>query len=414
MMNIFGLKFGRERRASLETESVPVSADNFMTFFGMSGGSMPAVTIDSALTVPAVQCAVLFLSRTLASLPLHAYRNTEKGPERLTGKLQAVLEENPNDEMDTSKFRRYFWEQVFTGGRGLAWIERNGAAIEALWPMDPASTSVRRENMRLIYNFSGRDYPASDVIDVPFMLRSNMVQHRGPIAMASKAIALALAMSDYGSKFFSGGGIPPMALEGPAAANADTMRRMMKDVQAAIDVSRESDKPIFQIPPGYALKPVGFDPEKGQMTEARLFQIQEMARAWQLPPNFLHDLSRATFSNVEQNDLYLVKHLIAQWCVALEGEMNLKLFGRMNGRRYVRHNLDGLLRGDFKSRIEALARGVQTALLTPNEGRALEGRPKHSNPLADDLLVQGATVPLGTVSATSSPAQNGGPDAGQI
>lgn len=397
-MKILGVSFGREKRATIENPTVPVGAENFLSFFGLGSVGLPNVSIDSALTVPAVEAAVLFLSRTLASLPLHGYRGTDDGPERLTGKIKTVLEENPNPEMDTSKFRRYFWEQVFTGGRGLAWIERNGANIEALWAMEPSRTTVRRQGFRLIYSFDGMDYPAEDIIDLPFMLKPNMVNHRGPIAMAAKAIQLSLAMNDYASNFFAGGGIPPLALEGPMPANADAMRRAMGDIKRSIEVAREEQKPVFTIPPGYKLMPVGFDPEKGQMTEARLFQIQEIARAWQMPPTFLQDLSHGTFSNVEQNDIYLVKHLVSQWAIALEGEMNLKIFGRMNGRRYVRHNLDGLMRGDFLSRIDAMARGVNSGQLTPNEGRALEGRPRHANPAADDLFIQGATVPLGTVS----------------
>jgi HK97 family phage prohead protease len=120
---------------------------------------------------------------------------------------------------------------------------------------------------------------------------------------------------------------------------------------------------------------VGFDPAKGQMTEARLFQIQEIARAYGIPPAFLQDLSRGTFANVEQQDLNLVKHLVAQWATALEGEMNLKLFGRLNNNRYVEHNLDGLVRGDLVARMTALSQGVQNAILMPNEARGLRIAP---------------------------------------
>jgi phage portal protein BeeE len=118
-------------------------------------------------------------------------------------------------------------------------------------------------------------------------------------------------------------------------------------------------------------------------------------------------LSKGTFANVEQQDLHLVKHLIGQWAKAFEDEANLKLFGRGKSGRYVEHNLDGLMRGDFKSRIEGIARAIQTAQLTPNEARGLENRPKHSNPDADELLVQGATVVLGkqpVKSASEKPA----------
>jgi HK97 family phage portal protein len=398
-----------EQRDGIENPTVKVSADNFMAFFGMGSAKLARVTIPNALTVPAVLCAVAFLSRTLASLPMHAYRRTSNGSEKLTGKLQTIIHENPNDQMDTFKFRQYFWQQVFTGGRGLAWIERsgsNGASFEHLWAMDPARTAIRRVGIRgeLVYTYDGVDYPAADIIDVPFMLRSNMTAHYSPIGMAGKAIQLALAMIDYGATFFAGGGIPPLALEGPLPAGPEAMKRAMADINRVIEEAKSSDKPVFPLPPGYKLNPVGFDPAKGQMTEARRFQNEEFARVWQLPPVFLQDLVKGTFNNVEQQDINLVKHLIAHWAIALEGEMNLKLFGRMNGNRYVEHNLDGLQRGDFLSRINGLARAIQTAQLTPNEARGIENRPRHSNPTADDLVIQGATVVLGSNTTPTAPA----------
>lgn len=398
-MRIFGFEVRRTaetRAVSPETESVPVSAESFLAFFGRGSVDLPAVTIDSALTVPAVWGAVAFLSRTLASLPLHAYRRTKAGPQRITGKLETVVHEAPNVGMDAFGFRAWFWQQVFTGGRGLAWIERTPQGVEALWPMDPTKTTIHRQGMALVYEFNGRRYPAEDVIDVPFMLKSDGLNHYGPIAMASRAIQLALAMNEYASKFFAGGGVPPLALVGPMPQGGEAMRRAMTDIHRAIDAAKTAAKPIFPMPPGHELKPVGFDPEKGQMTDARRFQVEEIARAYQLPPVFLQDLSRSTFTNAEQQDLHLVKHLIGQWAAALEAQMNLKIFGRLNGVRYVEHNLDGLMRGDFRSRIEGITRGIQAGLLTPNEGRALENRPAHANPAADDLFMQGATVALGT------------------
>ncbi|WP_183791169.1 phage portal protein [Allorhizobium borbori] len=395
------------RSASLESERVPVSAENFLQFFGVGGGSLPSVTPESALRVPAVQAAVLFLSRTLASLPLHAYATRKGSPVRMKGKTAQTIEKYPNDEMDTSKFRRYFWEQVFTGGRGLAWIERGGSDVVGLWPIDPGSCSVRRRGGRLFYSWEGREYPSSDVIDIPFMLKRNMVQHRGPIAMAEKAIQLSLAMNDYASNFFAGGGVPPLALEGPLPVGGEAMKRARDDVKRSIDAARDDNLPLIQLPPGYKLSQIGYDPAKGQMTEARLYQVQEIARAYQIPPNFLQDLSRATFSNVEQNDLYLVKHLISQWATAFEGEMSLKVFGRFDAGRYVSHNLDGLMRGDFLSRIQGLAAGINAALLTPNEGREIEGRARNDDPAADRLHMQSGTQPIGTHAAPIG--HNGGP-----
>lgn len=394
-MKFLGLNITREARASAEDPRVPISAENFLQFFGIDKGNLPVVTIDSALQVPAVLAAVSFLPRTLATLPLHAYRRSATGPSKIEGKLEKVIHENPNAGMDSFKFRQYFWQQVFTGGRGLAWIERSSPTqVEALWLFDPTKTTIKRVGMSLVYRYDGKDYPAEDVIDVPFMLRPNQTEHYGPINLASKAIQLALSMNDYASGFFAGGGVPPLALTGPLPAGAEAMKRAQADIKRAVDAAKQSSDPVFPIPAGYTLAPVGFDPAKGQMTEARLFQIQEIARAYGIPPAFLQDLSRGTFANVEQQDLNLVKHLVAQWATAFEGELNLKLFGRLNNNRYVEHNLDGLVRGDLVARMTALSQAVQNALLTPNEGRALDNRAALPN--GDDLMIQGATVPLGS------------------
>lgn len=403
-MKAFGFTISREQRASPEDPRVPVSAADFLNYFGGDNGVvLPRITLEKSLTVPAFQSAVSFLSRTLAALPLHGYRDLGKnGAEKLSGPLQVMVHENPNPQMDRFKWAHYFWSQVFTYGRGLAYIERKARDPIALWLLPTYKTSVKRtgRNMELVYEYSGQKYAAADVIDIPFLLRPDMTGVYAPWFLAKGALQLSLAMQDYASRFFAGGGMPPLSLEGPLPAGADALKRAMEDIYRATEAARAADKPIFPMPPGYKLNQVGFDPDKGQMTDARLMQIREIARVFQLPPVFLQDLENATYSNVEQQDLHFVKHLITQWATALEGEMNLKLFGPSSNRRYVKHNLDGLLRGDFASRMSGLSAGVQNALLTPNEGRALENRP--AKPGGDDLMIQGATVPIETQSPTGS------------
>ena len=192
----------------------------------------------------------------------------------------------------------------------------------------------------------------------------------------------------------AGGGVPPLAVKGPMASGPEAMKRAVEQIKQAVMVARETNIPIAQLPPGYELVPIGFDPEKGQMTDARRFQVEEIARIYNLPPVFLQDLTHGTFSNTEQQDLHLVKHLVAQWAEAFEQECNLKLFGQRNGGRFVEHNLDGLLRGDFKTRAEAVAALVNCAVYKPEEGRGYMGQEPSGDPLADKLYMQGATLPL--------------------
>lgn len=397
-----------EKRMITEIPGIERPGADILAVFGLGDINLPTVTIDSALQVPAVLAAVAFLSRTLAALPLHSYRNTNAGAEKIAGGLQTLVHEAPNPEWTSFKLRQHFWQQVLTGGRGLLWIERSGTNIVGLWPIDPKGVKIKRSPTgQTTYEAGGKVYSAAEIIDVPFMLKADGIGHYGPIVQGARAIQLALAMNEYGSTFFAGGGVPPLALIGPVPTGAEAMKRALDQTQRAIDEARKSGKPIVNIPPGYELKPIGIDPDKGQMTDAQRFQVEQIARIYQIPPVFLQDLTHGTFSNTEQQDLFFVKHLVGQWAQALEEEMNLKLFGQRNGGRYIEHNLDGLLRGDFAARMQALSSGVQNGLLTPDEGRALENRPaKGGN--ADKLFIQGATVPIDQAGAVNQGQTNDG------
>lgn len=403
-MKLLGLELRRAEQRSPESIKSSASAAELLAFFNMKSGGLPQVTIDTALKVPAFACGVDFLASSMASLPKHAFRHSDGKTVKAGGSLQRIINEAPNPEWSSFDFWKYLWTQRFTGGRGLAWIERSGSSIVGLWPIDPTKTTVKRIGFQKVYEFNdngSKVYPASDVIDLPFLLKADQLATYSPITLGEKAIQLALAMNDYASGFFAGGGVPPLALEGPLPEGIEAFRRAMDDIHLAVKRAKESDRPFFGMPPGHTLKAVGLDPEKGQLTEARLFQVQEIARLLGLPPVFLQDLSHGTFANTEQQDLNLVKHKIAQLARQAEDELNLKLFGAAKNSRFVEHSLDGLMRGDFKSRTDALARAVQTALLTPNEARELDNRaPK---PEGDRLYIQGATVPLGTQPVLTPP-----------
>lgn len=414
-MKLFGMEIRRfdpdphlrvavpEVRSSIEDPTVKVSAENFLQFFGLNEGNLPRVTVDSALTVPAFLAGVGFLSRTMAALPLQVFRKGPDGAKKVENGVAPLLNSAPNPDTNSFKFRQYFWQQVFTGGRGLAWIERNGSKIVGIWQMDPTKTAIMRDgNGRIGYKFERKDpYPASEVIDIAFMLKANGWQHWGPVSRGARSLQLAIAMNNYGAAFFAGGGVPPLALKGPLASGPEAQGRAHADVLRAIENAKKDDKPIVPMPAGYELTTIGIDPSKGLMIEGQRFQVEESARLLGLPPIFVGDLTKGNFANTEQQDLNLVKHNITHWSIALEQELDLKLFGQRNNGLYVRHNLNALMRGDFKSRIEAMARGIQTAQLMPDEARELEERPPAKG--GDKLYIQGATVPLGTQPVMTPP-----------
>jgi HK97 family phage portal protein len=394
---------------NLEDPTTPVSASDFLQVMGwgdMSSSAGITVNTDTALGVPAVWAAVNFLSGTLAGLPLHVYRKNEDGSrERVKGPLQSILHDVANDSMSSFEWRKYSFDQVFTGGRSVTYIERTeNGAIANLYPLDPQYTRVEhrtegRHQVR-VYIHKGQTYSASEVIDIPFMVKSNNLDVRGPIHTNRDAIGMAIAASRYGAKAFQSGGIPPVVLQGPFQSGA-AAQRASDDVAKTTERLAREGRPVMALPMGHEMKPIGFNPEQMQLLELQRFSIEQIARIYSLPPVFLQDLTHGTFSNTEQQDLQFVKHTMKRWIEQVEQEMNLKFFPR-GSEFYVEFNVDGLLRGDFKTRMEAHATSIQNGIRTPNEVRTVENLPKRDE--GGNLMIQSATVPMGTQT-------NGGDDA---
>ncbi len=402
-----------EARAAGGVERIASSDPALVTFFGGSFGiTDEVVTVSTALKVPAVWAAVSFLSRTLAAIPLKVFEKAEDGRHaRPDDPVARLLNRAANDELSALEWRRGLWQDVLTSGRHISFIERNGRDRPInLWPLDVARVTVERRNGRTVYHYQdgGRSvtYAASEVLDLQFMPGADRLSSHSPVYSNADAIGLALAVSRYGARFFKNGGIPPFTLTGPIKS-AGAVARASNDLTEAVKKVVSEGGNAITVPEGHELKALGLDPEKMQMVEVKRFLVEEIARIYGLPPVFLQDLTHGTFSNTEQQDLHLVKHLVAQWAHVFEAEANLKLWGRDGGQIYAEHVLDGLMRGDLLTRAEATAKRIGSGQLTINEAREMENRPPL--PGGGVPLVQGAMVPATLAGAHLKPATTGEP-----
>lgn len=386
-----------EERSATVTQSSP----DFLEIFGIQTTAADVVvTTETALGVPAIWAAVNFISGTIAGLPLDLFEVTGDDRQKVKNTpLSRILHDAVTDETSSFEWRKGLFTSVLTGGRAFTFIERSplGDVIN-LWPLNPAQVTVKMERGRKFYTYkeagsAPKRYEAAEIIDIPFMMKADGVGHRGPIAANRDVVALAIAATNFGSKFFQNGGVPPFAVTGGFKSGA-AMGRAADDFAAAIRKSAKEQRQALVLPDGMEIKSIGTDAEKSQLVELKKFCIEEFARVYSLPPTFLQDLSHGTFSNTEQQDLHFVKHTLKRWVEAFEQELNLKLFGRGERKFFVEMNMDGLLRGDFKTRMEGYATAINTGQIMPNEARRLENRPP--DPAGDVLLMQGAMVPLGT------------------
>ena len=387
--------FSRKKPEAREVQ-VAQSSPNFLEIFGIK--SSATVSTEEALGVPAVWAAVNFLSGTIAGLPLHVYDKAGGGKKRIKASkalpVVGVLHDAVNDSLTSFQWRFDMMAAILTEGRAVTYIERDelGRVVNLFPVLNPIVRRVRdgRKQYETKINGVQRLYDETDVIDLTFLLHADLLKHRSPLRQCAVAIAKAVHGNEYGSKLFGNGGMPGFSLQGPFSSGK-AAERAAQDIAEATQRTAKEGGSVLAIPVGHELKPLGFDPEKMQMISAQEFAVIEVGRIYSLPPTFLQDLSRATFSNSEQQDLHLVKHTLKRWVEQIEAELNLKLFGR-GSTRIVEFNVDGLLRGDYKTRMEGNSLAIQTGQLTPNEARAMDNREALAG--GDKLFIQGATVPL--------------------
>lgn len=405
--------FTRNRARDAEARSilVPQSSPDILAIFGVSATE---VTEKDILGLPAVMAARSFLAGTIAGLPLHVYQRQADGQKVRVKATKAnpvvsVLHDAVNDGLTSFQWRfDMFAAGVLTDGRDVSYIERDGQGrVMNLFPLPGCSVEQLRDGrLRYVHRGGGKtvSYTQEEVIDITFLRGRDRFSAISPIKQCHTALAKAAAANGFGAKLFENGGMPPYALQGPFDGQASA-QRAATNIEDATKEAAAKGRKVLAIPMGHKLEPLGSDPEKMQMVEVLRFMVEEVARVYSLPPVFLQDLTHGTMANTEQQDLHFVKHTLKRWVEQVEQELTLKLFGR-GSTRFVEFNLDGLLRGDFKTRMEGNARAIQTGQRTPNEVREKDNLPPMEG--GDQLYIQGATVPLTESGQAAAAGADGG------
>lgn len=354
-------------------------------FFLGNSTSGKNVNERSAMQMTAVYSCVRVLSEAVAGLPLHLYHyNDTGGKEKATQHpLYFILHDEPNVEMTSFVFREALMTHLLLWGNAYAQIIRNGKGeVIALYPLMPNRMTVDRdENGKLYYkyNLSKDDAPTmkgsvvylkpSDVLHIPGLGFDGLVGY-SPIAMAKNAIGMAMACEEYGAKFFANGATPGGILEHPGTVKDP--QRIRDSWNSAFSGSNNSNK-LAVLEEGMKYTPISISPEQAQFLETRKFQINEIARIFRVPPHMVGDLEKSSFSNIEQQSLEFVKYTLEPWLVRWEQAMMRSLIGANDKNKYfIKFNVDGLLRGDYQSRMNGYAVGRQNGWLSANDIRELE------------------------------------------
>ena len=388
----------------------PVNRTPGSSFAFYMGGSSSGKIVNerSAMQMTAVYACVRILSEAIAGLPLHLYRYKEDGgKEKAIGHpLYLLLHDEPNPEMSSFVFRETLMTHLLLWGNAYAQIIRNGKGeVVALYPLMPNRMTVDRDSSgQLFYSYqmNNSDAPTmktgtvilkpSDVLHIPGLGFDGLVGY-SPIAMAKNAIGLAIATEEYGAKFFANGATPGGLLEYPGTVKDPD--RVRESWNKGFSGSQNAGK-VAILEEGMKYTPISIAPEQAQFLETRKSQINEIARIFRVPPHMVGDLEKSSFSNIEQQSLEFVKYTLDPWVVRWEQSLSRALFTPEEKKKYfVKFNVEGLLRGDYQSRMNGYATARQNGWMSANDIRELENLDRIPAEEGGDLyLINGNMLPL--------------------
>ncbi len=368
------------------------SGSNYTYLFGPTT-SGKTVNEFTAMQTTAVYSCVRILAEAVASLPLHVYRYKENGKERVYNHhLYHILHNEPNTEMSSFVFRETLMSHLLIWGNAYAQIIRDGAGrVVALYPLLPNKMTVSRDKNGEIYyiytttsdeNPNFKDYGSvvlrkQDVLHIPGLGFDGLVGY-SPIAMAKSAVGMTIATEEYGASFFANGANPGGVLEHPGVLKDP---KKVRDSWNEVYRGTANAHKIAVLEEGMKYQQIGIPPEEAQFLETRKFQINEIARLYRIPPHMVGDLEKSSFSNIEQQSLEFVKYTLDPWVIRWEQAMQRSLLlPKEKQEFFIRLNVDGLLRGDYQSRMNGYSVARQNGWLSANDIREMEDM----NPIPDE------------------------------
>ena len=296
-------------------------------------------------------------------------------------------------------------------GNAFAQIIRNGKGeVIALYPLMPDRMKVDRdEHGHIYYEYQKYQDEAptmkngsvilkpTDVLHIPGLGFDGLVGY-SPIAMAKNAIGMASACEEYGASFFANGASPGAVLEHPGVLkDPEKVRKAWNEAYGGPNKANR----VAVLEEGMKFTPISTNPQEAQFLETRKFQLDEIARIFRIPPHMIGDLEHATFSNIEEQSLEFVQYTLQPWLVRWEQAIQRALLTPEEKKTiFVRFNVDGLLRGNYQTRMQGYATGINNGFLCPNDVRQLENMDLIPDELGGNtFMVNGTMTPLKDVGA---------------
>ena len=365
---------------------------------------------DNALEMSDVLTCVRVLAESIACLPLCLYQKQDEGGYKAYNhSLYELLRWQPNANMTSYDLRLWLMIDALLRGNGVAQVIRDttGNVVE-LYPLFANKIKYHLMPDGTLHYV----YPDPEDEEKELMLEQNEVLHirtfssghllsPSLIELSNDLLSGGKSSESYTREFFENGAVVSGVIEYPDEMDEETFQRLKADWSARYSGTGNRHKtPILE--GGAKFSPMNLNHAESQMLESRKYTRSQIAGLFRVPAHLINDLEKATFSNIEHQDLGFVKHTLRPWLCNWEQKLRMTLLNDAEKPNYYfKHDTDDLLRGDLSSRYTAYSQGIQNGILSPNDVRKKEDEPIYEG--GDKYFVNGALMP---VTETSQPQES--------
>lgn len=357
------------------------------------------ITPKNATSISAVYSAISAISDTISTLPLNLYHKFDDKREiAYEHYLEKLIKFSPNEYFTQTTFIEAIVKSMLVYGNAFIYpIKQRNNQIVRLELLDPTNITIFSYEKTPFYNYTSKDaslrLELNELINIPYFSFDGL-NGLSPISACKATLELSKVVENQGIKFYKNGAFPSGVLELPNELSDEAYLRLSKSWHRAYSGNNLYKTAILES--GAKYNPIAIANKDAQYVELKQFQISDIARIFNIPAHKIGDLTHATFSNIEQQELNYAIQTIRPLITKIESFLNKGLLLENEREEYYfKFNLSAMLRGDVKSRFESYMLGRNMGVYSVNEIRRLEelnpieGGDVYDKPLNSNLKIQG-------------------------
>ena len=358
-------------------------AISFQTIWGTGGDievlnqSGTVVNPETVFRVNAIFSAVSLISDTISTLPVDSYIRRDGA--RFAFRPRPAWVQQPDVDTTKEAFYGSLIVSMLLDGNGFVRVFRDGAGrVVNMTVLNPAKVEIRKDKVggvTYIYEGEGKPLNKNELMHIPDVVRPGETRGISRVTALKDNFGLALALESYAARFFGQGASTQGIIEFPGNLTPEQAKQLVDGFDARHKGFRKSHK-TGVLSGGAKYVNTSVENDKAQFIDSRRMAVEDVARAFNIPPHLLGLPGTNTYSSVEQNNIAFVTHTLRPIVQKLESAFTPLMANEPGGTTaFIKFTLDGLLRGDANSRFTAYSTGLQAGYLTINDIRRLEDLP---------------------------------------